>query len=72
MNGKLHEVAEVARTLELSKSYVYELIRRGQLPAVRFGTAVRIRPEDLERFIQVSLTSQPQSPSVQMYEADRS
>lgn len=44
----LMTVSEVAAVLRFSPGHVYELIRRGELPAVRRGRSVRVRPEDLE------------------------
>ena len=52
MATKLLKAEEVASLLGISKSFVYTLIRKGQLPAIRFGAAVRVKPDDLERFIQ--------------------
>ena len=51
MTTELLNAEEVAGLLGLSKSFVYTLIRRCQLPAIRFGAAVRVKPDDLERFI---------------------
>lgn len=42
---------EVARILNISKALAYRLMAHGQLPTVRLGRAVRVRPEDLEKFI---------------------
>ena len=38
---------EVARILHVSRTLVYWLIERGDLPAVRFGRALRFRREDV-------------------------
>jgi excisionase family DNA binding protein len=43
---------EVARKLHVSRSFAYLLMKRGDIPTVRIGTAVRVRPEDLEQYIQ--------------------
>jgi excisionase family DNA binding protein len=48
----------VARMTQVSPSQVYTMIQEGSLPAVRFGTALRVRPEDLQKFIEVNLTAQ--------------
>lgn len=40
--------AEVAEVLGLPKSTVYELARRGELPAARLGRAVRFVRDDIE------------------------
>ena len=42
---------EVADILKVSKSLVYEMIRQGKIPSVKFGRAVRVRMHDLEKFI---------------------
>ena len=55
MNTKLLKAEQVADLLDLSKSFVYQMIRQGQLPAVRFGSAVRVRQEDLDAFVQANL-----------------
>jgi excisionase family DNA binding protein len=46
--GELMSVAEVAAALRFSRGHVYELIRSGELPALRHGRAVRVRREDLD------------------------
>lgn len=38
--------------LGVSSSYAYLLMKRGDIPTVRIGTAVRVRLEDLERYIR--------------------
>ena len=49
--GPLLTGSEVARKLRISCSYVYALIRRGEMPALRVGRSVRVRREDLDAFI---------------------
>lgn len=51
---KLLKVDEVASVLNVTKSFVYQLIRAAKLPAVHFGKAVRIHPDDLDQFINSS------------------
>ena len=51
MQQPLLKSDEVAKTLHVSRSFAYLLMKRGDIPAVRVGTAVRVRPEDLERYI---------------------
>jgi len=43
---------DVAKILKVSKALAYRLFSDDQLPAVRFGRTVRVKPEDLEEFIQ--------------------
>jgi putative molybdopterin biosynthesis protein len=42
---------EVAQKLHVSRSFAYLLMKRGDIPTVRIGTAVRVRPEDLQQYI---------------------
>jgi excisionase family DNA binding protein len=51
MLNRLLRGNEVAQILNISRAYAYLLMKRGQIPAVRIGRSVRVRPEDLEKFI---------------------
>ena len=42
---------DVANMLKIGRSTVYLLLQRGDLPRVHIGKTVRIRPVDLENFI---------------------
>lgn len=53
---RLLKVSDVARMTQVSPSQVYTMIQEGMLPAVRFGTALRVRPEDLQKFIDSNIT----------------
>jgi len=43
---------QAAAILGVVDRTIYNLVRRGELPAVRFGGNVRIDPRDLEAFIE--------------------
>jgi excisionase family DNA binding protein len=45
---------EVARILNVSRAFAYQLLQRGEIATVRLGRAVRVRPEDLQRFIEAN------------------
>ena len=47
---------EVAEQLKISESQAYKLIRRNEMISVRFGRNVRVRPEDLKKFIEEHLS----------------
>jgi excisionase family DNA binding protein len=49
---RLLTILEVARILHVSRSLMYWLIARGDLPTVRIGRAVRFRPEDVQAYIR--------------------
>jgi excisionase family DNA binding protein len=63
-NEKLMKAIDVAKRLNICRSLVYQLMQRGEIPTVRINSAVRVRPGDLEAYIQNCLTgwqdSQPQ------------
>ena len=48
----LLSIPEVARSLRLSRSKVYELIAEEKLPVMKFGKSVRVSTASLERWIQ--------------------
>jgi excisionase family DNA binding protein len=52
MPVNLLRIEEAAEIMGLSRSYVYRLVKCGGLPAARFGSAVRIRSSDLDRYIE--------------------
>jgi len=41
---------EVAGILKIAKNTVYELIKRGELPAYRVGRKIRVDPADVEKY----------------------
>lgn len=49
--------AEAAKRLGVGLRSVDKLICEGDLPVVRFGASVRIRPADLDLFIRRSVTT---------------
>ena len=57
MNTHLLRAQEVAAVLNVSRSQAFALMRNGDLATVRFGRSVRVRPEDLEEFIEKNLNA---------------
>lgn len=47
------KVEEVAHQLSLTESAVYKMCRRGEIPSVKFGKAVRIPVDGLRRYEQL-------------------
>lgn len=47
----LWKVADVARFLSMSTSWVYKEAEAGRLPCVRIGAALRFSPEVIRRFV---------------------
>ena len=50
-NEILYTVTEVAKLLKVNRTFVYELINRGELPAVKVGS-LKIRKTTLEKFLE--------------------
>jgi excisionase family DNA binding protein len=48
---KLLKAVDIARILNISKALAYRLIQQGEIPAVRINHAVRVKPSDLEEFV---------------------
>ena len=48
----LLSVPEVAKTLRLGRTKIYELIATEGLPVVRFGRAVRVSVKALEQWVE--------------------
>jgi excisionase family DNA binding protein len=55
MINKLLKGTEIAEVLNISKAYAYRLIAEGEIPSIRIRRTVRVRPEDLEFFIERSM-----------------
>ena len=51
MEENLLKSSEVAEILHVSRSLVYSLLKCGDIPTVRIGRMIRVRPGDLERYI---------------------
>ncbi len=54
---------EVAEKLCVSRSFAYQLMKRGDINTVRIGKTVRVRPEDLEEYINNRTSGKPTSGS---------
>jgi excisionase family DNA binding protein len=52
---KLLRADEVSEILSVSLAFAYRLIQNGEIPSVRMGSAVRVRPEDLTAYIEANL-----------------
>jgi excisionase family DNA binding protein len=42
---------DVARLLNISRAFAYQLMRQGEIPTIKIGNAVRVRKEDLLAYI---------------------
>lgn len=48
----LLKASDVANILNIGLSKAYQLIQSGDIPAIRFDRSVRVRPCDLDEYIQ--------------------
>ena len=51
---RLLRIDDVAERLAVSRSMAWKLIAIGELKSLRIGRAVRVRPQDLEVFIEAA------------------
>lgn len=51
---KLLTLQQVADRLQVSMSTAYRLVYAGEIAVVRIGRNLRVRPEDLEAYIEAS------------------
>jgi len=52
----LLKATDVAERLGISRSLAYRLMQTNEIPTVKINSLVRVRPEDLETYIQTNLT----------------
>jgi len=45
-------LAEVRQVLDLGRTKTYELVARGEIPAVRIGLVLRVNREELDRWLE--------------------
>jgi excisionase family DNA binding protein len=48
-------LADVARLLRISKSKLYQERKAGRLRTVRFGRSIRVRPRDVQEYINAAI-----------------
>jgi excisionase family DNA binding protein len=50
-------VSDVVKLTGLSKQSVYGFIKRGALPALQFGTSIKLNPRDVGRWLESHQTA---------------
>jgi excisionase family DNA binding protein len=53
---ELLKADDIARLLNISKPMAYRLMQRGEIAVIRINTAVRVKPSDLQAYIERSRT----------------
>lgn len=56
MVDNLLRPADISKILGVSKSFIYQLIRTGEIVSLRMGKAVRVRPSDLDAYVYANLS----------------
>lgn len=56
MVDKLLTGKDVADILNISKAFAYRMMAKGEIPVVKLGRSVRVRPVDLQTFISESVS----------------
>ncbi len=51
MDERILTIPQVASYLQLSKSKVYSMVSRGEIPHVKFGKSVRVRETGLKEWM---------------------
>jgi len=51
-------LADVARLFRFSKSKLYQERKAGRLQIVRFGRSVRVRPRDVQKYINAARSAE--------------
>lgn len=52
----LLKASQVARILNISRAFAYQLMQKGVIPTVKILGARRVRSEDLSRFIEENVS----------------
>lgn len=52
----LLKATQIAEFLNISRAMSYRLIQTGEIRSVQIGAARRVRPEDLQSYIEANLT----------------
>jgi excisionase family DNA binding protein len=48
---KLLKANDVAKLLNISRSFAYQLLQTGAIPVIRLGKSCRVKPQDLVEYI---------------------
>jgi excisionase family DNA binding protein len=56
--NRLLKPCDIAEILNISRSFAYQLLQSGAIPVVRLGKACRVRPQDLDEYIERNLYRQ--------------
>jgi excisionase family DNA binding protein len=55
-SGEFHSISELARTWGVTQQHLFNLVRRGQLPAHKIGQRIIVRRSDAQKFLKDNAT----------------
>ena len=64
MSSSSLNAMEVAQILNITKNTVYEMIKRGELPAYKVGRKIRIDRADIDAYINNQKKTPDKNPTV--------
>lgn len=67
---RTYTVTEVADIVGISRSTAYECVRRGEIPARRFGRRIVVLRHELERLLTTWAPPEPNPPPIAMKRDD--
>ena len=56
------KVSDVVRLMQFKKSWVYEMVERGELPHMRFGSSIRFVPAEVRAWAEARSTARAKAP----------
>ncbi len=56
-NDILLTVGDVSQIVKVSERTIWKWVKSGDLPSVRLGRLVRVRPQDLDVFVEARTTA---------------
>jgi len=60
----LWNIKQVAEYLCLSKSKVYQMASKGEIPCVKFGDSIRFKADDIDSFINLNIKNKVEKPTL--------
>jgi excisionase family DNA binding protein len=54
--SEFYSISELARTWGVTQQHLFNLVRRGQLPAHKIGQRIIVRRSDAQKFLQDNAT----------------
>ena len=56
MEQRFVTAIEISKLLRISRALAYRIISQGQIPSIRIGKVVRVKSDDLQKFIDQNMS----------------